>query len=357
MVYSSARFGETAGMIQESPALTAISADAPTLSGEAVAQAVEAQFGLAGEYTSLVSERDQNFLLRAVDGDKFVVKVTSGSEEPTATDFQIGALAHLSETDGLRVPRIVCTRRGEPTGEIADDSDSYCLRVVSWVEGDLLEEQGFDEKNIVEFGRALARLDNALAGYSHPGENPALLWDMQRVPELRDLLGFIDAPSVQDSVARAIGDFEAHLIPARTGLRSQVIHSDANPGNVLLSNDGVGFIDFGDIIKAPLVFDVAIAASYVRSFDGDPLRFLVPFVVAYHEIVPLNSVEADLLFDLVRARLATTITLLYWRLSARVENDPYRQKALSHEAGAEKFLAALDAIGANGFRQELSFIQ
>jgi Ser/Thr protein kinase RdoA (MazF antagonist) len=53
-------------------------------------------------------------------------------------------------------------------------------------------------------------------------------------------------------------------------LRAQVIHSDANPENVLVAGKRLGFIDFGDAIKAPLVFDVAIAASYMRVFDGDP---------------------------------------------------------------------------------------
>jgi Ser/Thr protein kinase RdoA (MazF antagonist) len=105
------------------------------------------------------------------------------------------------------------------------------------------------------------------------------------------------------------------------------------------------------------VFEVAIAGSYLRSFDDDPLRYLVPFVAAYHEVLPLNTLEAGLLFDLIRARLATTITLLYWRLGARDENDPYRQRALSLESGAEKFLATLDAVGADAFRQKLQFIQ
>jgi Ser/Thr protein kinase RdoA (MazF antagonist) len=344
-------------MTQESPALAAIAVEAPNVAVAAVAAAVEEQFGLAGEYAQLVSERDQNFMLCTDDGDRFVVKVTCESEEPAATDFQIGALLHLETCVGPTVPRVVRTRAGEVAGEIDGDGGSHSLRVASWVAGELLEEQDLDERNVAEFGRALAQLDMALDGYSHPGESPVLLWDLHRVRELRSLVSFIDAPHVQSGVARAIGDFDAHVVPALGGLRSQVIHSDANPGNVLLSEAGIGFIDFGDILKAPLIFDVAIAASYLRSFDGDPLRFLVPFVAAYHQILPLVAQEADHLFDLVRARLATTITLLYWRLSSRGEDDPYRQKALLLEVGAEKFLAALDAIGADEFRRKLQFIQ
>lgn len=344
-------------MSQESKALAAIEVDAPNLATEAVAKAIEAQFGLEGEFASLVSERDQNFLLCAADGDKYVVKVTSRSEEALVSDFQINALLHVENRCDPAVPRVVRTRTGEQAGEIAGKSGPHCLRVVSWVAGELLETQDLNEKNVAQFGRALAQLDEALSGYSHAGENPALLWDLQRAPALRRLVDLIDAPAVQASVARAIGDYESQVVPVLGNLRSQVIHGDANPGNVLLSKDGVGFIDFGDSIKAPLVFDIAIAASYLRSHDAEPLRFLVPFVAAYHEVLPLESLEADLLFSLVRARLATTITLLYWRLSAKDPDDPYRQKVLSLEGGAEKFLAALDAIGADAFRLKLSFIQ
>jgi Ser/Thr protein kinase RdoA (MazF antagonist) len=296
-------------------------------------------------------------MLRADDGGHFVPKVTCGLEEAAATDFQVEALLHLEKKGSLNVPRIVRTKAGETIGEISDDSGSYSLRVVTWVEGEPLESQGLSERSVCDFGAALARLDEAFAGYTHPGENPASLWDLQRVLELRELIDYISDSSVRDSVIRAADDFEKRVLPVLGDLRYQVIHGDANPGNILIADDGIGFIDFGDIVRAPLVFDVAIAMSYLRSFDANPLKFLVPFVAAYHSVNPLEAREADVLFDLVRARLTTTITLLYWRLSARAENDPYRQKALEVESGAECFLAILDSIGRSEVREKLSFIQ
>ena len=98
---------------------------------------------------------------------------------------------------------------------------------------------------------------------------------------------------------------------------------------------------------------VAIAASYLRDFDEDPLRLIEPFIGGYHAALPLRTIEAGLLFDLIRARLATTITLLYWRLRSRPENDPYRQKALDLEGGAGKFLTALDTLGRNAFYNKI----
>ena len=343
-------------MKPESPALTAISTDAPSFTQAAVAAAVEVQFGLSGDYALLVSERDQNFQLRTSDGMQFVVKVTSRTEDAASTDFQVGALLHLESAIDIRTPSVVRTVRGKASGQIDDEEASYRLRVVTWVEGVQLEAIGVDEHLATEFGKALARLDQALHAYSHPGENPVLLWDLQRVVELRKLLDCIDDWSIRKAVERAMYDFEQNVLPAMSDLRFQVIHSDANPENTLVEDREFGFIDFGDIIRAPRIFDVAIASSYLRCLDDNPTALIESFVAGYHSESRIESPEADLLFDLVRGRLATTITLLYWRLEARDEDDPYRQKTLDLEGGASQFLELLDRMGRTEFRQKLSYI-
>ncbi len=114
-----------------------------------------------------------------------------------------------------------------------------------------------------------------------------------------------------------------------------------------------GFIDFGDMLRAPLVVDVAVAASYLRVFEDEVLRFILPFVAGYHSVTNLNEPELELLFDLIRARLVTTVSMLFWRLSARSEDDAYRQSTLRQESGAQNFLARLDDLGRNAFTQNL----
>ena len=91
-------------MKPDSPAFAAISIDAPSFAQSAVAAAVEAQFGLSGDYAALVSERDQNFRLETADDRRFVVKVTSRIEDAASTEFQIGALLHLERAIDIRTP-------------------------------------------------------------------------------------------------------------------------------------------------------------------------------------------------------------------------------------------------------------
>jgi Ser/Thr protein kinase RdoA (MazF antagonist) len=308
---------------------------------------------LRGDYTSLVSERDQNFRLTLADSRRYVVKVTSLREAAETSDFQLGALRHLEGAD-VDVPVVVRALDGAAYGFVDARAGRHRLRVVTWVDGEPLQAAGIDTARAARLGEALARLDIALQSYSCRGDNPVLLWDLQRAGDLRSMLGFVDDEASRQRVARVVDDFEASVLPAAADLPIQVIHGDANPDNVLVTQDGIGFIDFGDLVRAPRVFDVAIAAAYLRCVDDDPLRLMRPFIESYHATSPLRDDEASLLFDLVRARLATTVTLLFWRLRDRPSDDEYRRKSLRCERPALRFLAALERLGRPAFDRQIS---
>ena len=332
--------------------LSAIAAQPPSYPTDVVAGAVAEQFGLTGDYAPLVSERDQNFCLTLSDGRRFVVKVTSLQEAATTSDFQIGALRHL-EGAGVNVPVVVRTREGAAHGFVGKQDALQRLRVVKWVDGEPLLAVGIDATHAARFGESLGRLDNALQGYSARGDNADLLWNLQRAAELRPLIDLVEEDPVRERVTRVIDDFEARVAPALTTLPDQAIHGDANPENVLVTGDDIGFIDFGDMVRAPRILDVAIAAAYLRGAGRDPLEFVRPFIAGYHGVAPLRDDEIRLLFDLVRARLATTVTLLYWRLRDRPADDDYRCKCLRTEGAAARFLAALDRVGRAAFAREI----
>ena len=53
----------------------------------------------------LVSERDRNFRLDAIDGRRYVLKFSNSAEQEQVVDFQNRALQHIAVTDpGLPVP-------------------------------------------------------------------------------------------------------------------------------------------------------------------------------------------------------------------------------------------------------------
>jgi Ser/Thr protein kinase RdoA (MazF antagonist) len=193
----------------------------------------------------------------------------------------------------------------------------------------------------------LAELGRALKDFQHAGSDQNLLWDMKRALRLRELLRHIRPPSLADRVSRCLDDFEKRVLPQFESLRWQVIHNDLNPDNVLLDAAGgsrvVGVIDFGDMLAAPLIVDLAVATSYMQPGDGDPLAGIAACLSGYHTVTPLMPEETDLLFDLVRTRLAATISIRHWRISEKSPDDPYLQKVLQ-ENTAEEFLARLDEL-------------
>jgi Ser/Thr protein kinase RdoA (MazF antagonist) len=282
-----------------------VTVEPPNFATEVVAAAVAENFNLLGDYTQLVSERDQNFRLRTSDGQGFVVKVTGLIEDRIATDFQIAVLYHFEESEFNYAPRVFKTVSGEKRSVITSDAGQ------------------------------------------------AGLWDMQEALQLRSLLPHVNNEKVQKYARVVLTRFDETVITALRALHRQAIHNDANPENILIDadDDVSGFIDFGDALKAPRIIEVATAASYLRSCGENPLKFIEAFVEGYHQRSPLSDAEFNLLFDLIRTRLAMTLIILYWRLTARDEDDPYRQKTLENENNALEFLVFLSDLGHDAFNR------
>lgn len=336
--------------------LDVISVPAPQFSEAAALHTLQTKYGLQGELKSLVSERDQNFRVRTPDGRRFVFKIANASEPQVATDFQIAALLHIeNERCPIATPRLLRTVNGDVAAWIVGEhagAPVHCCRVVSYVAGDLLSSVSLSPELVAHFGRSAAMLDLALASFQYDESGQVLLWDLQRASALREIVEFVADAGIQDAVRSCIDDFDLRVQPRLPELRRQVIHADLNEGNVLIQQGGrvAGFIDFGDMLYAPLIMEVAIAGSYLRPSAGDDvLAWFKPFVAAYHEVLPLQDSELELLFDMLRARLATSITILGWRSAVRGADDAYSRKNLQAESDAANFLLRLDALGRDEF--------
>jgi Ser/Thr protein kinase RdoA (MazF antagonist) len=336
--------------------LDIIAAPVPAIPDATVVAVLAREYGLAGALTPLVSERDQNYRLETAAGQRFVVKIANGAEPFEITDFQLQALQFLEERAcPVAVPRVIRTEAGEASTTIEYREASHVLRVVSYVPGTPLEGTQPGPGLAFELGKALGQLDRSLQGFSHPGESQVLLWDMQRAGHLRDVVHHVPRGEVLDLVTECLDRFGTVVEPAFAELRTQVIHNDLNPGNVLVTDSlppaVAGVIDFGDMLRAPLVVDLAIAASYLRAIDSE-LSVTRSLVAGFQTIIPLHDAEKNVLFDLVRTRLATTITIMYWRASARPSDDPYLRKALQ-ERSSERFLLHVSAIGHKSFSSRI----
>jgi hydroxylysine kinase len=335
-------------------ALDAISSPQPKFSETAAKRTLAMEYGLDGDLMPLVSERDQNFRVSMADGRRFVFKIANCVESSITTDFQIKALLHIEQMQcPIATPRILRTLAGSDSALIRDGDIAHVCRVVSYLQGTLLSEILTSPQLAQNLGECAARLDLALLDFEHPGDSPLLLWDLQRAAGLRELLTYIEKLELRAAITACLDDFDARVQPALSTLRRQVIHSDLHGDNVLTEsrqqNMITGVIDFGDMVRAPLIMEVAVAASYLRSADADALSLIAPFVAAYNSVLPLRANELELLFDLVRTRLAATISILCWRVAQRGQDDEYTSLYKQGESDAETFLLRLDYLGRSEF--------
>ena len=331
-------------------ALTSI----PPAFSEADAMAIAADYyGIEANVRPLVSERDQNFELCAQDGGRYVLKISNHAENLSVIDFQNQALIYAAARDAsIPLPRVIPALNGQLNTSVKmagkSPGKSNYVRVLSWLEGSGIHETTVGHELARQMGQLLARLGVALQGFEHPGSNPPSLWDMKRAAGLADLLIHIEEPGLRQLIGQTLDTFISQVQPEFAKLRSQVIHNDMNPGNVLMDqsnpNQISGLIDFGDMTRSPLIIDLAVAAAYQLSEGTDPLAGALPMIAGYHTIEPLQDKEMALLTDLIRTRLITSLLIGSYRSILFPENREYL--LISHQS-AKNFLVNLAPLPAD----------
>lgn len=329
----------------------------PDCSIEFTQQLVQRVYGIECEAIQLACERDQIFKLLHTDKRSLILRFTNPGEDYAVTDFQTRALQHVAvAAPALPLPRIIKSLNQEANVKVIleDNRESY-VRVISCLPGIALTNVPDRNPAIrLQMAVLLAQLGRALQDFNHPASGHELLWDMKRASQLRQYLVYIEDREVRQLATRGLDNFELYALALQSTLRSQVIHNDLNFSNVLIaedSNDITGIIDFGDMVYAPLINDLAVAAAYQLSHEGeDSLTVLKEFVSAYHQVLPLQEEELTTLYDLIITRQVLTLTITAWRASLYPENKDY---ILRNQSTALKAIKRLFALNRDEVNREL----
>jgi Ser/Thr protein kinase RdoA (MazF antagonist) len=303
----------------------------PVLSEEGLHELLARAYGLTGNLVPLGGERDRNYRLTPPDGTPLLVKVAHPDENPAITDFQNAALLHLETADpDLPVPRIIRALDGAiAVPHPAVDGRACLLRLLTFLPGQPLAAAGAPGPGLArDLGVLTARMNRALANFAHPADGRRLLWDLREAPALRVFLPDIADPALRALVVAALERFEVEAAPALAVLPGQVIHNDLNLHNALANPDDsgclAGLIDFGDILRAPRLQEVATACAYLlRPGEAAPLASPAAFLAGYRTILPLPEEQAALLPILIATRMAMTVLITHWRAARQPENAPY----------------------------------
>ncbi len=308
---------------------TALQTPAPDFSARQASALLQEHYGIDTSLEPLGSERDQNFLVSATDGDKYVLKFANASEPAAVTDFQNQALQHIVRVaPEIPVPRVIPANDGKLMFEVESAAgDAHRVRLLSWLEGIPLQHAQGASAVARQMGDCLAQIGIALCEFEHPASDYALLWDIRNAASLEKLLPHVDDSGLRKLCEQRLSRFRDVIAPRLDRLRTQVIHNDMNPSNVLVDEADVnrvtGVIDFGDMVFSRLVNDVAVAAAYFCKIEEDPFAEVLDFLDAYTDVLPLTEDEIALLPDLILTRHLTTVMITHWRASLYPDNAEY----------------------------------
>lgn len=293
----------------------------PSFSCNFLLNELKNSYGLGGILTPLAGERDQNHLLQTHGGHQYILKVAGPDEDRSVVDYQIKALLHVEQKNlGLNIPRNLKTLKGQDFTLIKSTSGrEHMMRLLTFLDGVPFGESYNPSINtLYNAGRFQGSLCAALVDFSHPSQGHFMPWDISR--------GLVLSPSLQHSkygeverlVLPLLDHFENDILPKMDGLRKQTIHNDGHDGNILKSaadmDDFYGLIDFGDIVYAPIIQDLAIPLTRFVGLSSDPVACGSAYVEGFASAYPLLPPELDILYDLILLRACLTIQLMDFRI-------------------------------------------
>ncbi|QGY33208.1 phosphotransferase [Pantoea cypripedii] len=297
----------------------------------------------------LSCERDELFLIGEEHTERYILRLTNPADSHEIIMMQVSAVNWI-EQNGPHLPvpgvlptlsglKIVPVKLGENPVRMA------CL--TTFLSGELLATIPATSIQMQNIGRVLAELDVALAGFDHKGAHRELAWDLAQAEKCRSMLPSKESTHSESRwklVRNGFDSFVNEVQPRLRAMRHQVIHADFNPYNILMdvrdSNKVSGILDFGDMVYSQLINNIAIAASYQISSETS-LKSVTDMVSSYHNMLPLEPEEIDLLYDLIITRLCMAVTISEYRAKQRPENSKY---ILKNTATAWRGLERLSTI-------------
>lgn len=284
----------------------------------------QSEFGCTARAERIASEVDAVFRLTETgSGESYLLRITDNRDG--IADLQVAVLNHIAAAmPQLPVARVHRNCAGSAVVPLPSGQDRrYAAFATTFLSGrPLAKLRSLSQRNAIF--ELLARLDGSLDGFSHPGASRSLLWDVSHADQAAPLTNAIPLAPMRNLAECALEDWRTIAAPRLGELRRQVIHNDFNPSNILAAEDGTitGIIDFGDVIDAPLICDLATAIAYQEPQHGFE-ALVATAVAAYGRTIPLLEEEIAILPVLVRARAAMVIAITHWRAAQNPGNRDY----------------------------------
>ncbi len=290
--------------------------------------ALKKAWGIEATLTKLDGEYDLNFL---AEGDRdYVLKVMRAGCDEKFIDMQCQTFDYLKkQAPDLPIPDILPSKQGTLYCLFEDEEgQNRILWLLQKIEGRTYADFKPKTINLIHnLGLALGDMDKVLETFNHPSLQRDFKWNLTQGDWIADNLDIIVNLKRRALIEEIVQDY--HRVKKILMAMDQVaIHNDVNDYNVLVNGSLTiepyiaGLIDFGDMCASPRICDLAITAAYIVLDHPNPEEALTALTRGYHSTYPLTAQETDLIWPLLRLRLAVSVvnsTLM------AVENpdDPY----------------------------------
>ncbi|MGK0388324.1 MAG: ethanolamine-phosphate phospho-lyase [Maribacter sp.] len=250
-----------------------------------------------------------NYKITTTEGEKFVLKIHTHSYE---NEGILQAENEMMLLLGKEMPSYFAKPIPNIKGEFIskDEKTGYKIRLLSFLEGTFLADVDIHEQHLSQLGSCLGKMDRVLSNYHHPAiASRVLIWDLQYCLSRQECVTAIPLAKNRAKVVYFFAQYQENVSSHFHKLRKSTIHGDANDWNVLEQNGHIsGFIDFGDMAYTPLINELAIAIPYAIFGKENPIECAAIIVKAYHQEYPLEELELELLYYLIGARLAVSLS-------------------------------------------------
>lgn len=275
----------------------------------------------ATEIKKLVGEVNDNYLVRSAD-EKYIFKGSKVDAE--AIDFasdESVLLELLSNTLPGYFQKPVKNTNGNYLH--INDKSQTAYRLFHYIEGGLFANAEHSVSLFESFGNLLAKMDKGLIGKRFLRiQSRKYDWDILNFDYNLKNIQYIHKITDRRLVEYYHLQFNEIVKPLIPELRQSIIHGDANDLNVLVKNDKVsGIIDFGDSTYSLLINELAVAITYSVLNKADPIKWALPIIKGYSEIIPLTETEVDILYYLIAARLSISLCHSAYGRKSNPENE------------------------------------
>ena len=302
---------------------------APVLTLTDAARLAKELYGLDGAVQNLPSERDQNFLVDA-GGRRHVLKIANATEKHEVLEAQNLAMAYVKSLGWL--PQVIDSLRGREIETVFSNGKNHFVRLVTYVNGTPMGNvKRHSSQLMLDLGRKLGELDEALQGFDHSALYRDFHWDFANgLAIVRRNVKLIQDKKLRSTVLVLTESFERYTLPLLALLRKSIIYNDANDYNVLVDGGAdlysrnqtvAGFIDLGDMVHGYTVGDLAIAIAYAILDKPQPLATAAEIVKGYHSAFALTENEIAALFGLVTLRLSMSICIAAEQQQSQPDNE------------------------------------